>query len=227
MHTALSHSQQATQQDNSVGDPTVQSDSAAQNHTLIQNQDLKQNPSVVSDKVITTNNNSAQKIRLTLARWGKECIIFFVIFVGILAWQQKDMLSTDGSVVVPNAEFVSINGETQALLASDKPTLLYFFAPWCKVCELSVSNVDTFDPNQVSVVKVALEYASAEEVAIFANKTQTQRNIVFGTKAVQKQFAVSAFPSVYIVQPNGTIVGRSVGYTTSLGYKLRVAFGTQ
>ena len=227
MHTALSHSQQPTQQDNSDGDPTVQSDSAEPNHTLIQDQVPQQNPAMVSDKVITTNNNSAQKALLTLARWGKECIIFIVIFVGILAWQQKDMLSADGSVVVPNAEFVSIDGETQALLASDKPTLLYFFAPWCKVCELSISNVDTFDPNQVKVLKVALEYASAEEVAIFADKTQTQRNIVFGTKAVQQQFAITAFPSVYILEPDGTIVGRSVGYTTSLGYKLRVAFGTR
>ena len=182
---------------------------------------------------VAANSNGATNIRwqprlsTKLRGWFKELLIFVVIFIGIIAWQQKDMLSADGSVVIPNAEFVSIDGQTQALLASDKPTLLYFFAPWCKVCELSISNVDTFDPAKVKVLKVALDYASAEAVEIFAQKTQTKRNIVFGNTAVQEQFAVTAFPSVYIVEPSGKIVGRSVGYTTTLGYKLRVAFGTE
>ena len=175
----------------------------------------------------TKNNCWQHRFSTKLRGWCKELLIFAVIFIGIIAWQQKDMLSADGSVEIPNAEFVSIDGQTQTLLAIDKPTLLYFFAPWCKVCELSISNVDTFDPAKVKVLKVALDYASAEAVEIFAQTTQTERNIVFGNTAVQKQFAVTAFPSVYIVEPSGKIVGRSVGYTTTLGYKLRVAFGTK
>jgi len=175
----------------------------------------------------TTSIGFLNRLTANLMRWLTELLIFMFVFIGIIAWQQKDMLSTDGSVIIPNTKLVSIDGQTQTLLAIDKPTLLYFFAPWCKVCELSISNVDAFDPAKVKVLKVALDYASTEAVEIFAQATQTDRNIVFGNKAVQKQFAVTAFPSVYIVEPSGEIVGRSVGYTTTLGYKLRVAFGTQ
>ncbi len=161
-----------------------------------------------------------------LRRWSLEVLVLGGIIVLIILWQQRNMLAADGSVSVPNTYFVTLDGETRALLAQDKPTLLYFFAPWCQVCELSVNNVDAFDANKVNVVKVALSYQNLNEIEAFATRTQTQRNIVLGNQQTQADFNITAFPSVYIIDEAGAIVGRSRGYTTSLGYKLRLAFGT-
>lgn len=191
------------------------------------NKNSATNTTVSSVKTDSAYASSLQKISLKLKDWLKELLFIILIIVGIIAWQQKDMLLADGSVVIPNAKFVSLDGITQDLLASDKPTLLYFFAPWCKVCELSINNVDGFEPAKLHVMKVALAYSSREEIETFVAKTGTQRNIIFGSNELQKQFAVTAFPSVYILESDGTIVGRSVGYTTRLGYKLRIAFGTE
>ncbi len=151
----------------------------------------------------------------------------FVALLLAFAWfQQRDMLLADGSVTIPEHQFVSLEGQTLPLLAADKPTLVYFFAPWCKVCRWSINNVDELDQSKVNVVKVALSYSNLEAVAQFVQETQTQRdNVLFGTRRTAHEFQVSAFPSVYIIEPDGRVVGRSVGYTTEFGLKLKLAFG--
>jgi thiol-disulfide isomerase/thioredoxin len=101
----------------------------------------------------------------------------FVALLLAFAWfQQRDMLLADGSVTIPEHQFVSLEGQTLPLLAADKPTLVYFFAPWCKVCRWSINNVDELDQSKVNVVKVALSYSNLEAVAQFVQETQTQRD---------------------------------------------------
>jgi thiol-disulfide isomerase/thioredoxin len=160
--------------------------------------------------------------------WRKsllEILIFVAILLAVVWYQQREMLVADGSVTIPDHQFVNLDGATKPLLDNDKPTLVYFFAPWCKVCYWSINNVDELNPEQVNVVKVALSFQNLEEVEQFIGETGTDRsNVLLGTRSTAHEFQISAFPSVYIIDSKGTIVGRSVGYSTEFGMKVKLAF---
>jgi len=102
--------------------------------------------------------------------------------------------------------------------------LVYIFAPWCSICRLSINNLDSLDPNKVNIVRIGVDYQHAEELSEFVRDVGVQGDVLLGNRQTMQDFKVTAFPSIYILQPNGSVVGRSVGYTTSLGLKLRTAF---
>ena len=47
--------------------------------------------------------------------------------------------------------------------------------------------------------------------------------ILLGTKALQHEFQISAYPSYYLIDKNGQVKARNKGYTTELGMKLNVS----
>ncbi|MBE1287263.1 MAG: TlpA family protein disulfide reductase [Alteromonadaceae bacterium] len=168
--------------------------------------------------------NKTSKFR-SLRRSLIEICVFIVILMAIVWYQQRNMLVADGTVTIPEHQFVSLDGRTQPLLDNDKPTLVYFFAPWCKVCYWSINNVDELDSEQVNVVKIALSFQNLEEVERFVQETGTKRrNVLLGTRSTAHTFQISAFPSVYILNNQGAVVGRSVGYSTEFGMKVKLAF---
>ncbi len=168
--------------------------------------------------------SSAIKKAKTLRGYAFEIVMVCVVVGAIFAFQQRNMLPSDGSVTLPNTQFVTLAGNTRMLLADDKPTLVYIFAPWCSICRLSINNLDSLDPNKVNVVRIGVDYQYAEELSEFVRDVGVQGDVLLGNRQTMQDFKVTAFPSIYILQPNGSVVGRSVGYTTSLGLKLRTAF---
>lgn len=105
------------------------------------------------------------------------------------------------------------------ILASDQPTILYFFAPWCQICHLSMDNLQDFyiDNPDVDIIAIALDYKSQKAVTDFTLQHQLTFPVVFGDYKVKKHFKIFAYPSYYFVDPGNNIKQRSVGYTSSMG----------
>jgi hypothetical protein len=59
-------------------------------------------------------------------------------------------------------------------------TLIYFFAPWCQVCSLSISNLAYLGPEKINIVRMALDYSHVEEVQDFANQQNITSQIFWG-----------------------------------------------
>ena len=161
-----------------------------------------------------------------------EIVMVCLVVGAVFAFQQRNMLPSDGSVVIPDTLFVTLEGATmdapsnatRMLLAEDKPTLVYIFAPWCSVCRVSINNLDSLDPNKVNLVRIGVDYQNVEALSQFVDEVGIKGDVLLGNRQTMKDFKVTAFPSIYILQLDGSVVGRSVGYTTSLGLKLRTAF---
>jgi thiol-disulfide isomerase/thioredoxin len=168
--------------------------------------------------------SSATRKAKTLRGYAFEIVMVCLVVGAIFAFQQRNMLPSDGSVMLPDTQFVTLSGNTRMLLANDKPTLVYIFAPWCSICRLSINNLDSLDPNKVNVVRIAVDYQHTEELSEFVRDVGVQGDVLLGNRQTMQDFKVTAFPSIYILQPDGSVVGRSVGYTTSLGLNLRTAF---
>jgi thiol-disulfide isomerase/thioredoxin len=156
-----------------------------------------------------------------LKGWGKELAIFAVIFFGITAWQTKDMLGTDGSVEAAAAVLPSLSGDTRSLTESGKPTLVYFFAPWCNICKLSIGNLEGLDNDKFNIVTVALDYDSIEAVQAFAQEQELSMPVLLGTNDLKQEFKIKGYPSYYLLDKDRKVVSKSYGYSSTLGIKLR------
>ena len=65
-----------------------------------------------------------------------------VVFLGLLAYQTRDMLATDGQSA-PDLQGITLQGEVYNLAdLSERPALVYFFAPWCRICAASAGNLN-------------------------------------------------------------------------------------
>lgn len=104
-----------------------------------------------------------------------------------------------------------------------KKTILYFFAPWCSVCKLSMPNLEKIQQRQdVNVIAIALDYSSVKEVDDFIGNLTLSMPILLGNRELAKNYRIDAFPSYYVLNEDLTISARSRGYSTELGMWLRL-----
>lgn len=179
--------------------------------------------SKIVPKELSNSDVNSKKVGWTerLKRFVKEFTFFALVFTGITIWQTWDMLSTDGSVQIDNISLLSLAGEVATLTENDKPTLVYFFAPWCGVCKMSIDNLQGLNTDKIHVVTVALDYDNTQEVAEFIGEQELQVPVLLGNKEVKRQFQVKGYPSYYVLDKNRNVVSKSYGYSTAIGMKLR------
>lgn len=151
-------------------------------------------------------------------------MVLCVVVFSANEWQSRDMLDVDSHVVVDNSLLVGLDGQTDTLVKTDKPTLLYFFAPWCKICSLSIGNLEYLDPNKVNIVRVALDYSNVENVRNFAQKHNISSQILLGHDGLKQQFKIQGYPTYYILDNEQKVLAKSYGYSSALGLKLRQVF---
>ena len=157
-----------------------------------------------------------------IALW---CAVFFVISV----WQSRNMLDIDSNIVIEKKLLVGLDGQMSTLLKPDKPTLIYFFAPWCQACALSIGNLEYLNLDKINIVRVALDYSNVEQVQRFAEQHNISSQILLGHESLKQQFKIRGYPTYYIVDEQfmnkqHKVLAKSYGYSTALGLKLRQIF---
>ena len=157
--------------------------------------------------------------------WFKELAVLGAVIFAITAWQSRQLLDADGTVQLPEIRLVALGGGSAEPLASEgKRTLVYFFAPWCRVCALSIGNLAYLDPDEVSIVTVAMDYQSIEQVQRFVDEHQVHSQVLLGTQSLKDIFKLSGYPTYYLINEQKQVVGSSIGYSSALGLRLRTFF---
>ena len=146
---------------------------------------------------------------------------FAAVFIAVTAWQSRNMLATGGEPA-PGLSSATLAGELYDLgNAGDRPALVYFFAPWCKVCAASAGNLDRLrrwrDESELEMVAVALSWDAAEEVRDYVERHELDLPVVLGDANVARHWQIYAFPSYYVLDSDHRIVRRDVGYSSQLG----------
>lgn len=136
--------------------------------------------------------------------------------------RETSMLSTDTQVSERQFVLDSTAGE-QISLASNQKTILYFFAPWCSVCHVSIANLQqTFQKNpNIHVIAVGLDFMEKDEIDNFVARHELTFPVVYGNEAVKHAFQITGYPSYYVLNEENTIVNKSMGYSTEIGLYLR------
>jgi len=105
--------------------------------------------------------------------------------------------------------------------AESRPALVYFFAPWCKVCAASAGNLNRLrrwrDASELEMIAVALDWDTAEEVRAYAERHELDITVVLGDANVARNWQIYAFPSYYVLNSEHRITRRDVGYSSQLG----------
>lgn len=158
-----------------------------------------------------------------LLEWTVYGFVLVGAFTLVSGWQTRDMLGTNGAVTITPVTLPTLSGG-HAVLGPDasRNTLVYFFAPWCSICRLSIGNLDSVNERDIQIFVVALDYATVDEVSEFASAVGLEREVLLGNADLRALFKVQAFPSYYILNSDFTVTSRDMGYTTALGLRRRV-----
>ena len=156
-----------------------------------------------------------------------EILFATAIFMALSAWQEQDMLSSDSDI--PTLSAPSLEGITYQFplaLNKSKKTLVYFFAPWCNICHLSIGNLNILrsqiSEEEVSIIIVALDWKSKAEVEEFIADHDLDFPVLLGNKQWQQQYKIKGFPSYYVLNQQGEVLSRSMGYSSSVGMLRRI-----
>lgn len=158
---------------------------------------------------------------------GIQILFFVIIFQVVSFLREMSMLSTDVELsTTDNQSFIQVptlKGETVSLNSQGTTTVLYFFAPWCQICHLSISNLQAlYEKNEhLAVVAVAMDYTSLDEVMAFTQQHQLTFPIALGNEEIKHHFSISSYPSYYVINEENTIIGKSIGYSSELGLYFR------
>ena len=161
---------------------------------------------------------------LKKSAWPRDILIGVIVIAGFMAYQNRNLLADDGSIQIASQTFVQLDGDLYTLEASDKKTLVYFFAPWCTVCKMSIANLDVVDEEKYNVIRIALDYQSLEEIESFVADAGVKGTVLLGGPPHKQRLQIEGYPTYYILSEELDVIKRDMGYSTSLGLSLRTLF---
>lgn len=147
--------------------------------------------------------------------------LIVAVFVGVMAFQQRNMLPADRQAA-PGLRGTTVAGEAYDLAnAEGRSVLVYFFAPWCKICGASAGNLNRMhrwrNPEEFEVVAVALDWESAEDVRAYAERHELAMPVLLADRSIGRQWQIYAYPSYYVLDGQHRIARRDIGYSSQLG----------
>ena len=153
-------------------------------------------------------------------RWLINGLLIFTIFVVVTAWQERNLVPVQ--TPAPSFQLPLLSGSTVTLEdLRGRRVLLFFFAPWCKVCDISISNLNwvrrVLNEESVSIFAVALSYKGLHSVEAFLERNTLDVPVLLGSSELLNTYHIHAFPTVYVLNESGNIDSSTVGYSTTLG----------
>jgi len=151
-----------------------------------------------------------------------DAALIILVLVLVQAWQTRNLPDDEHTPALALAWLDDMRAES--VMVAGETGVVYFFAPWCSVCRRSIGNLNELvasgDLSWARVV--ALEYASRDEVRAFIRETGVHLPVLLGSPQTTRDWQIQAFPTYFVIDGDGQIVSRSVGYSTKFGLQARV-----
>lgn len=163
-------------------------------------------------------------------RADKLFLVTFLAFVtsnlGEVKGQQLGKASK-----IPDTEVTTLKGNKVKLsneLASDKYTIISFWATWCKPCKKELSNLSYLLPKwkkqyDVELLAISLDNSqTSRKVKSYVNGKGWQFDVLLDpNNNTKRQLNFNAIPYSMIVDKNGKIIYKHSGYKSGDEYAMK------
>lgn len=157
--------------------------------------------------------------RRTLITLFIELLIVLMIVYGINLWRTRDTASG----LAPPLVGVTLQGEEVSLASlRGDVALVYFWASWCPICRLEQGTIASI-AKSTPTLTVALSSGTDDEVRAHLDEyalSYSTLNDEYG--AISHSWGVTGVPMIFIVDADGVIRFREMGYSTGAGLRLRL-----
>lgn len=158
--------------------------------------------------------------------WLRQTLPLLVLLLAVHVWQTRHMPSGPA----PDFRAAAVSATPGATLSlaewraahPGQPVLLHFWADWCPICRLEQSSISALGAD-APVLTIAMQSGDAAAV----QRVQAQRGLAWATVAdpqaqVAALYGVRAVPALVVIDAQGHISARSVGYTSAWGMRARL-----
>ena len=155
-------------------------------------------------------------------RWGFELLILVAILIGISLWQNRDLPNGPAPALVGLRNDGVAESLQQKVDAGKTATLVVFWATWCPVCRAEEGNIEAV-ARDWPVVSVATQSEDAAAITRYLKQRGlTVPAIVDEDGDLARPWHVRGVPAHFIVDAQGNIRFRIVGYATEWGLRARL-----
>ncbi|SNY52433.1 Redoxin [Arsukibacterium tuosuense] len=170
---------------------------------------------------MTTQNNEANPWH---RRAVKPLLYLVLMFTLVLAldWYRNQQVPER---LPEHQQLIDLLGQEHNLqsLSQQGPVLVYFWATWCPICQLTSPIINNFN-DKYPVVSIALRSGNNQKLQQYIAAKGYEFPVVNDQDGhLTAQWQVGATPTIAVVE-NGQIVSVTSGVTTSWGLHARLWF---
>ena len=175
------------------------------------------------DKNAPINNQSRFR------RWLREIVLTVVVLIVVGLALDYFRLSQRDSRVVSRGELAVITAQLtapqQLEFSQGKPLLVYVWATWCGVCNLTSGAVNALHNEGELVVSIASKSGSLQKVQAHLDDKEYQFPVYNDEQGLfGDALGVKGTPTFFIVNKHGEILFYSMGVNTETGLRVKLAF---
>ena len=152
-------------------------------------------------------------------------VVMIAIVSSLISYIRKPTISDD---TVSTLIAKDIDGNVVDISSySGKPILINFWATWCPVCKLELSNIERVS-QRYQVITVAVNSGSDSKIREFLKEHQADFRVINDNSGeISSRFNIDVFPTTLIYDSKGELSFSEVGYTTTGGLLARMLWATK
>ena len=154
-------------------------------------------------------------------RWAVDLSLLAAVLLGMGWWQTR----SHPRGAMPALELKTLDGSSTTFASfAGKPTLVAVWAPWCGVCKGESDNVGRAAKwlgGQANVISVATSFRDVSQVRQYIEQQGVDYPVLLGGDDFSERLGISAYPTLFVLDGEGQIVGSAQGYTTTVGLMAR------
>jgi peroxiredoxin len=103
-----------------------------------------------------------------------------------------------------------------------RPVLVHFWAEWCPICRLEQGSIEALS-RDYRVISVATTSGNADEVRAHMQSEGLSFPVLLDEEGdLARAWGVRGVPASFVIDSSGRIANAMVGYTSGIGFRIRL-----